>query len=345
MSKQPGICFIFCILEILFSVSVTAQTNAPPDRLFEKNIPFHINIFYDFKELDKLKEESEFIPGKISYYLPDSVFIEKSIKIGIRGKSRREQCIHPPLRIDFSDSLYGVDLFNAARKIKLVSECQGAGKFENYINREYLIYKIYEKITDISFKTYLVNITFIDLANNKRTYDSPGFFIEDLDDLAKRLNAIEIKIQGLKPGNLDSVNFDKMALFQYMIGNTDWHVQNLHNIRLIKFNDYARPDAIAVPYDFDYAGLVNASYAVPAPNLPIVNVRERYYLGPCRNPEQYSSLLKIFNEKKGEIYSVINEFGSLTRFDRNDVTKFIDGFYKIIENDKSAGRKIFINCR
>jgi hypothetical protein len=337
--------FFIWISGVLISVGLKAQNTELPDRQFENNVPFHINISYNFSDLDKLKEESEFIPGKISYYLPDSVFIQKSIKIGVRGKSRREQCLHPPLRIDFSDTLFGVSLFENAGRLKLVSECQSAGKYENYINREYLIYKIYEKFTDICFRTWLVSITFIDGGNNKRYYNSPGFFIEDIDDLAKRLNAVEVKMMGLKPENLDTLNFDRMALFQYMIGNTDWHVQNLHNIRLIKLNDFNKQLAIPIPYDFDYAGLVNASYAVPGLNLPITNVRDRYYLGLCRRNEQNTAQLKIFYEKKDEIYNVISGFGSLNNFDRNDITKFIDGFYKIIENEKSAGRNIFSNCR
>ena len=261
---------------------INAQSVKQLSDLFNYNKPFKITISYDFRELDKDNDELAYIPGKISYNLEDSTWIEKSIRIRPRGNSRRDQCQHPPLRIDFSDSLYGIDLFDHWNKMKLVSVCLQSRNYNDYLIREYLIYKAYEKLTDVCFKTYFLNITFRDIGTGKRSYDSPGFFIEDISDLTKRLNATEINALGIGPSELDTLSFDRMALFQYMIGNTDWYIQNVHNIKLIKLNDFKKVKAIPVPYDFDYAGLVNATYAVPHENIPIHSVRERYFMGVCR---------------------------------------------------------------
>jgi hypothetical protein len=37
-----------------------------------------------------------------------------------------------------------------------------------------------------------------------------------------------------------------------------------------------------IPYDFDYSGLVDATYALPPPGMGITTVRDRVYRGPCR---------------------------------------------------------------
>ena len=48
-----------------------------------------------------------------------------------------------------------------------------------------------------------------------------------------------------------------------MIGNTDWAVPNNHNVKLIYDKERKLAPPLVVPYDFDYSGLVDASYAVP----------------------------------------------------------------------------------
>ncbi len=49
---------------------------------------------------------------------------------------------------------------------------------------------------------------------------------------------------------------DRIAIFNYMIGNYDWAVPNQHNIKVIKplIMDPLNL-AAAVPYDFDFTGL------------------------------------------------------------------------------------------
>ncbi len=320
-----------------------AQKEKWPDSLFDYNHPFDITISYDFNAFNKTRDEKDFTPAKISYYLPDSTYIEKSIRIRPRGISRRDMCEHPPLKIDFSDSLYGVKHFNKWGKMKLVSMCYQAASYDQYIIKEYLIYKAYERLTDVSFRTYLVNVTFID-TGSKKSYKSPGFFLEDIDHLAKRMGGKEVETNGLKPTALDTATFDLMALFQYMIGNTDWYVPALHNLKLISIANKKWPKPVPVPYDFDYSGVVNASYAVPHEGLPIESVRDRYFMGICRAEKYYMPIVKLFREKKDEIYDVFNNCNRLTPSNKKDVSNYLDSFYKIIENDKIVGKYIYGTC-
>ena len=64
-------------------------------------------------------------------------------------------------------------------------------------------------------------------------------------------------------------------LFQYSIGNTDRSIPGRHNIQMVKSKDSTISKPFVIPYDFDYAGIVNTSYAVPDKNLGIESVTER----------------------------------------------------------------------
>ena len=88
-----------------------------------------------------------------------------------------------------------------------------------------------------------------------------------------------------------------MSVFQYMIGNTDWSIKALHNIKLITFDNSRRP--IPIPYDFDQSGLVNASYTLPAEHLQIKSVRERVYNGYYQPMSVLKPVLNVFRKKKG----------------------------------------------
>jgi hypothetical protein len=71
-----------------------------------------------------------------------------------------------------------------------------------------------------------------------------------------------------------------LAIFEYIVRNTDWAVPIFHNIKLIKkLDSLSSPIPFVVPYDFDDAGAVNTSYAIPFEELPNKHVTERYYLG------------------------------------------------------------------
>lgn len=83
----------------------------------------------------------------------------------------------------------------------------------------------------------------------------------------------------------------------------------------------------AIPYDFDWTGLVDAAYAIPADNVGTKSVRERIFLGICRNREVYLKDLEQFLEKKEEFQKVINEFPYLNQRAKKDMTGYLDSFF------------------
>jgi hypothetical protein len=74
-----------------------------------------------------------------------------------------------------------------------------------------------------------------------------------------------------------------VALFEFMIGNTDWFIQNRHNLEFVVVPGHNL--LVPIPYDFDYSGLVNAPYAVHHTSLELPSVEIRYYQGWCYSEE------------------------------------------------------------
>ena len=89
-----------------------------------------------------------------------------------------------------------------------------------------------------------------------------------------------------------------LALFQYLIGNTDWSALYGHNT--VALQD-ANETLNVVPYDFDFSGLVDLSYAVPAPELSIRTVRRRVFRGFCTPAPDWAVLFAAFEERQPAI--------------------------------------------
>ncbi len=333
---------IFIILFVLsgLAIKVTAQQYS-----FSISDPFEINLYFDIKSFIKNKDENVYIPARMSYYMEDSTLIEKNCQIRPRGNYRRNKCYLPPIKIDFDDSAYLIDEFERMGRIKMVSICKQAGNFEQYLIKEYLMYKAYELLTDFSFKTYFLRVNFIDTEDKKKPFSSYSFLLEDIDDIAKRNNAIEVENTGLLTVHMQRKVMNQLGVFQFMMGNTDWHVPNLHNLKLIKINDVDEPLPIPVPYDFDYAGIVNTNYAVPHESVPIESVTERYYKGNCMSEEEFQVVKQNFLENKDRIIALFADCPLLQSFNSKSAGAYLNDFYDIIENDRLVKQWLFQRCK
>lgn len=139
---------------------------------------------------------------------------------------------------------------------------------------------------------------------------------------------------------------DRMAIFCYMIGNTDWSVPNQHNCKVLSSMSYSGSNlGVIVPYDFDYSGLVDTDYAVPYEKLGIESVRERLYLGLCRSEDVFINALKEFSDKKEEFYKVINNFTLLSEKERKRMTEYLDSFYAGFDKRNSIVFDLLGECK
>ena len=246
-------CFIFC-------TSSLAQSESKLENLFDSDSVITITLKGDINDLlNDRQENPKFHPLVLSYINQDGNEFSVSAEAKTRGHFRKMKanCLYPPLLLHFfkSDSLQS-SVFKDQQKLKLVMPCRG----DDYVIYEWLTYKLYNIITPESFKARLVRITLTD--NNKKKVITPfyGILLEDENQMARRNNEIIIT-KKIKPENTKRDSFLKMAVFEYLIGNTDWSVQYLQNIKLIAADSAQLPGTI--PYDFDHAGIVTTPYAEP----------------------------------------------------------------------------------
>jgi hypothetical protein len=134
--------------------------------------------------------------------------------------------------------------------------------FDPYIVQEYYIYRLYNFLTERSFKARLARCTYKDSKNVYPTRLRWGILLENPKDMAYRINGEILDFEYLTPKAVDPYYYALMRLFQCMIINYDWSLGLLHNMELVGIYPALRP--ITIPFDFDMAGLIHIPYNSPS---------------------------------------------------------------------------------
>lgn len=313
--------------------------------LYASDQLINLTIESDFKSLYKNKLGDDYQDAVIRFDLNDTVRISQQIKIKSRGHIRRKVCFYPPLKLNFPKKAVKLKHLQEFDKMKMVVQCKRGSDFEKYLLGEYLTYKLYNILSNYSLRVRLLKVRYVDTNNTKKPMESFAFIIEDIDQLAKRINGVKIETKNIKDPFLFRDQSALVFLFMYMIGNTDWSIPGLHNVKLIKPNNPSSQQVYVIPYDFDYCGIINASYAVPDPKLGIEDVKERLYRGFCRTPEEMQQTVDIFNEKKDDIYELYRQSGLLDKYTLKTTLNYIDDFYQIINSKYAFKHDIVEACR
>lgn len=140
---------------------------------------------------------------------------------------------------------------------------RGSDSYEQYVLREYAAYRAYNALTPVSFRVRLARIRYVDTGGKLEPFTRAAFFLESEAALAQRHGGSIVDEQGARKEHLEPAERDLHALFEYMIGNTDWSISALHNIRLVRVPPVS---LFAVPYDLAWAGVVDTRYAFPDPS-------------------------------------------------------------------------------
>jgi hypothetical protein len=266
--------------------------------------------------------------------------INDSVLLEIRGNFRRDNCYMPPLKLNFkydsSAALY------ALKSVKLVSECRPNPDFEQLLLKEYLVYKIYNLLTEKSFRARLLRLNFKNAKTEGKEIFEYAFLLEDVKDMAKRNNCFEWKKARLRQESTNRGQMTLLAIFEYMIGNTDWSVTGGHNTYQVGSKEDTLAVPFAVPYDFDFSGLVSAPYAIPSEQLGIQNVQQRLYRGYPRTIDEINKVLDVFKQQKENIYSLINKFDLLNKTSKKEMIYYLDEFYTTISKPGDV-IAVFIN--
>jgi hypothetical protein len=332
------------LLHLIAATIVLHAQSIDSVQFFIDENPLQATLATDItKLLNEKMKDNYFQQATFSCTLSDSSTVSEEIRINARGIFRRSYCFMPPLRLSFhnttSPTLYSLNT------LKLVCPCRTSAENEQLLLKEFIVYKMYNLLTDKSFRVRLLKLTYKDSRGKKKPFSQYAFFLENVDAMAKRNHCKEWKNGKIYTENTNREQMTLVAVFQYMIGNTDWAIPNQHNVKLI----YSKKDSVArpyvVPYDFDYSGMVNADYAVPDPQLGIETVVERSYRGFPRTTNELQAVFTIFNQQKEKIYAMIKNFGPLSYQNKKEMTYYIDEFYETINNSKKAESVFIDNAR
>jgi hypothetical protein len=320
------------------------DTEALP--LFASVEPVDITITADFKSVqrDRNVDSKTMHPGTLSIVKNGTGGTPIPIELRTRGHVRRNPrlCEFAPLRIEFPKDAVKDTVFSGLDFVRLGTHCQSEGVYQQYTLKEYLANRLLLTLTPCALRARLARVTYADTDAAKKPFTRFGIFFEDADDLAKRMEAREEQVERLMFGVLDQPSLLFMSLFQYMIGNSDYSILTLHNVVILRD---ARGARHAVPYDFDYSGLVAAHYAIPAKDLGLASVRDRLYRGPCKTEAEVEQALQPFKDKRAELLALP---ASLPEFDdghRKSTEKYLDEFFELIGRPDRVKKLFVTDCR
>ncbi len=345
MNKQILYFFLF-ILSLMSSNAIAQQAKEKVARLFRSQEILSLKMAYSNNELRSNKNESMYYPSVISYKL-DSIWTDLEVKIRARGKFRREECYFVPVKMKIKKSNSKGTLFKGQKRLKLVVPCFISKDMNDNVIKEFIAYKLYEKISGYNFKTRLVDISLTEQRKQKtKEHAVKGILIEDDQSVAKRLNA-RIVNRSIHPLGQDNITSIQNAFFQYMIGNVDFSVEKSHNSKLF----YIGKKIFPVPYDFDMNGFVDPSYetvsARPTNSFIINKITHRKYRGVKRDPKLIAQVRQEFLNNKNELLAIVQRYESAFKNKSEFVSaeNYISVFFEIISNDDKFQKEIMGQMR
>ena len=336
-----------CVLLILCwcIVSVSAQENKSDKKVKKPSLFNYLsqqdegimtfNVQTNINRLIRLKLKEEYQPAFFSFTDDSGVQFNFNARIRTRGNIRKEVCLNPPVKINMKGKELKANGFSGKYEVlKLVLQCSKGKGGVDLMERELLVYKLYELISPYAYKTLPVKLNMESDKGRKESFDA--FLIEHEDDFEARLNG-KVLVKGkIRPESLYKEEYLRMCFFQYMILNTDWSIWSKHNVEFIKCPDV--PLIIPVPYDFDYAGFVGANYAQPHETIPIDHVTVPYFLGKDISEEEALETAAYFLSKKDELYSIVQSFEFQNERSKKVAIGYMDKFYKVLSSEKKIVR-------
>lgn len=324
-----------------------AVDSLPPSPLFLNDSLLTLVFTTNIKQLRG--DRADVVPyrwASMSYAGPGGKTITVPMQAKTHGIWRLKNCNFPPVRLNFANKTAKGTLFENADKPKFVNACRDNDTYEQYVLQELQLYRIYQLITPLSHRVRALRVTYRDSASGKDEMTRYAFVFEDPDLMAARIGRGHlVKQKGATPDDMDNEQLALVYLFQYMIANTDFSFNGLHNGELVQRADMS--PVIPVAYDFDFAGAVNTQYATVDPQLQrdIKRVRQRLFRGYCVLAPHYPAAVATFQAKKDAIYALYRDhIGKLMKPDVvKETLEFFDEFYDDIKTPADA-QKVFRNC-
>jgi len=350
-SRQKSQILIFisviCFLGLLLITPLKIKANNDRDSIL--NLPlFNSDSLLRLELKSNLAELINDVGEKRSYHQcllrdikgdqTNSDWLKVNIKTRGNFRRRKQNCDFPPLRFKIPHRKSNNTVFEGQSKLKYVSHCQSEiESYEQHTIEEYLLYKMYNLVSNHSYRVRLSQISFIDTITND-TLQKFGFFLENREDVAKRNGKRIMNYKNVRQYNLLRKNIVMLSLFQLMIGNTDWDVSRLHNIDLISVSDHSIP--VAVPYDFDWTSIINQAYYTQDQKIDPKAKYQRLYKGYRWSSGELETSLSDYKELKESFLEIVFNCPYLNEDNKQRFGGYIEEFYKLISSRKDIKKVI-----
>lgn len=315
---------------VLSGASLTAQTAAAAgtETIFQhltKTEGTAITLEVDLNGFIADKRNKNYFPAVLKTEDGSSYDVE----IRPRGRYRRMNADIPPFKIRFKKNGLLAKGLDSLNEIKVALPMNKGMENNELLVKEYLAYRMFEQITNTSLRARLVKLSLVDNKNSRsRPRAFMAIFMEDEEEAAARLGGMPVERYGVAAEQLDTRQAALVALFQYMIGNTDWDLEMQRNVRLIQMNGTGK--ILVIPYDFDFCGLVNAPYASPASGTGLDTVRDRILMAGNLPDESILYARQILLQRQSDFYALCRS-EHLSRPTVNQMIRYLDDFFSRIE--------------
>ncbi len=315
---------------------------------FSSKEPLKLTFTTNLRDLTRERDslELEWFGTEMSWTDSSGALRNAAVELRARGHFRRQSanCAFPPIYLRAERAVRDGTPLQGNPRLKLVTPCRPTlAEYQQYIYLEYQLYQTYALLDSIHHRTRLVNVTYVDSTNRMRPVEVTGFFLETGEEMAQNEKLEFTERTGVTWDFIPKEPIQVISLFEYWVANTDWSVAGLHNIVMTRMSEFEyRP----VPYDFDWAGVINTRYSRPNTQLGLTSTRQRLHRGPCRTAEQWAPTIALFLSKRAEIDTLWT-----TPLPGQDVRrlaeakKFLDELWPILEDPRRFKREIIDKCQ
>ncbi len=313
--------------------------------LFDDSEPLAMELAFDAKALCRNPQRGACadLPATLSYR--DALGEEQHVTVALRTRGRYRadtvQCGLPALFVFFTGDTRST-MFAGESMLPLTTHCARTADYEQYLLEEYLAYRIYNALTSRSLHVRLVRMTYRDTAGRSEPFERYAFFTEHFDSFARRHGVTVRAKKPFDPRSADAMEITTLDLFEYAIGNTDWSAVHGHNVLLV---ENASGFVTAVPFDFDFSGLVDAEYATVSPRLAARSVRQRVFRGVCRADTDWDAAFAHFAARRDAVLKLADEIPDLQPRERADAIDYLEAAFATFASPERRVTDIIESCR
>ncbi len=326
------IFFLFAWFFFNLSGVSLAQKKSIFEVLTSQEVP-RMTLEADITTIREMKKTNQYFPATLTTADGKAYRVE----LKPRGKYRRKVSEIPPLKIKFKKKELLAEGLDSLNEIKLVLPCYDSDLGDQLLIKEYLCYRMFEHLSGASVRGRLIKLNIRDTHVEHSKQTMYAMLLEDEEETCARLNGIMVEDYGIPADSFITHQAALAVIFEYFIGNTDWEIAMLRNVRLVKTRESGK--ILVIPYDFDFSGFVSAPYATPASETGLRNVRDRFLMSSGLKQEALKKASQTLRSAQKDLFDICRS-KYLDSETAEKATRYLQVFFDHLEGKKDVPQMI-----